>query len=332
MSKVLYWKSQIADADSLIRFYEDHVQISKGDLVYIKLHMGERKNRNHLMPDYVKLFTDPLLEIGAEIVLFDTPVAYPGMRHTKDGYLELIKKKGFNNTIPYAKFHIVDSYISKEGRYITNQIAKDPTEADAVIVLTHLKGHFCTGFGGSIKNVGMGMVSKETKSLIHEGGKPRITGECTGCGACVMACPVNNIELNDTDLKFKNRCTGCSNCIYACEYSVLSPKIALFDELLVDAANCALSECKKKGYINVLKNISKLCDCMSNPGPKLSKDLGILASTDIVAAEQATLDLIIQKNKKDIFQQENRVPPQRHIDTAFNFSLGYKEYTLIQMQ
>lgn len=196
-------------------------------------------------------------------------------------------------------------------------------------MISHFKGHVCCGFRGAIKNLGMGALSKKSKSKIHDGGKPEIKKECLKCGACIKACPINGIELKDKP-EFKN-CYGCSNCIYTCPHKVLEPKTKEFDFLLADGANSAQSQFKKFYYINFLINISKECDCEDKTPDKIAEDIGYIFGKDPVAIDKASRDLVIKKEGENVFLKNNKKSGIEQINEAEKIGMGNKEYNLINI-
>jgi uncharacterized Fe-S center protein len=199
-----------------------------------------------------------------------------------------------------------------------------------LLVLSHVKGRMCSGFGGAIKNLGMGGVTTKTKADIHNFANPMFVGDCTGCGTCVKICPVNTISLQESKAYFNlNGCWGCGQCITACPSNVLKSKIASFDTLIAEGASAVLKN-KKAYFINVIRNITKLCDCCSDPGGIVLDDVGIVMGKDIVAVEKASLDLINKKAGKDLFKEIHNKSPLAHIQEAQKLGLGTLQYTLIE--
>ncbi|MFH1106072.1 MAG: DUF362 domain-containing protein, partial [Candidatus Aenigmatarchaeota archaeon] len=139
--------------EELPKFFKSKERIA------VKLHMGEAENPNHLKPAFVKFVTDALKNAGAIPFLIDTTVRYRSPRNSVKGYLETARKNGFTKEFMGCDIVISNSYVKSKGKYLTYEIAKELAEADGVLVLTHVKGHTCSGFGGAIKNLGMGALS-----------------------------------------------------------------------------------------------------------------------------------------------------------------------------
>lgn len=269
--------------------------------IAVKIHFGEEGNSTAFTPQQVKPFTDILKELGFDFFLFDTSVAYPGPRNNPKSHKELATQKGFDKLGP---IRTEDEFVSVQGKHLAYEVAKPLGDADGILVLTHVKGHVCTGFGGAIKNLGMGGVSKGSKSAIHSGGEPKEEGVCYLCGACEEACPINGIKVGKQVRV--NKCFGCSNCGYVCPTGYLQWKVAPFDNLLADAALACASTFKKSFYISVLNNVSRFCDCMRSGGKLISEDCGYLASDDLIAIDEMAHEVITQHAGEDVFLEENK--------------------------
>jgi hypothetical protein len=301
----------------------------KNETVAIKLHMGEPKNPNHLKAEEVKNFVDLLKKKDCKPFLFDTTVAYSGKRHSAEGYLEVAALNGFTKEKVGCPIVIGDKDFEIVKGKIEYQIPKEICNV-SVLVLTHVKGHPCTSIGASIKNLGMGCVTKKTKSEIHDSAKPVYVGNCKLCGTCVENCPVDAIKLDKLLLKrpIFLGCWGCSNCTLVCPQKALKPKVATFDFLLAEAAKSAISKFKKVYYVNFLVRMAERCDCENKELKPVIKDIGILASSDILAIEKASYDLIIEKNGRDVFKELNKKSFEQQLKAAEELEMGDPNYIL----
>ncbi|MBI5148443.1 DUF362 domain-containing protein [Candidatus Pacearchaeota archaeon] len=294
--------------------------------IAIKIHFGEPGNKYALTPEQVKPITDLLKELNIDYFLFDSPVSYGGPRGNEKSHKEAAIEKGWQEL---GEIRISNEFIEVKGKNMRYQVCKELANADGVLVVSHVKGHVCSGFGGAIKNLGMGALTKKTKSDIHNGAKPEIIGECTLCGECKNACPINGIKVITKPMFI--RCYGCSNCCYACKYGTIKPRVNFFDSLLAEGASTAQSKFKKVYYISFLMNITKECDCASNPGKLIAKDAGFLASSDGVAIDKASHDIIVKNEKEDIFLKYNKKTGLRQIEEAERFGMGSKQYKLLKI-
>ena len=301
----------------------------KGEKIAIKLHMGEEENPNHLKPVFVKSIINVLKSIGTEPFLFDSPVTYTSERNTEEGYLAQCKRIGFSEGEMGVPVIISNSSIEIKGEYKTYQICRHLAEADGVLVLSHFKGHICSGIGGSIKNLGMGALSKESKHEAHEGGKPILDGHCIMCKKCSQICPGHCITYPANEPKFDYMsCFGCSKCIQVCSQKCLKPKVEEFDKLLADSAYAALRTFKKSYFINVLRNITDLCDCCKDNVKTLLPDIGILMGKDIVAIDKASIDMCNEVSNKQVFDEYWNKDSQLQIRTAAGFGMGSTDYEI----
>lgn len=291
---------------------------SRGERIAVKLHMGEPGNRHFIKPSLTKRVIGVLLETGCRPFIFDSPVVYRSQRNNERGYLQSAADHGYSEHNIGAPIVISNRSSPVKGTHMDFEICAEPLEADGVFLLTHVKGHIACGMGGTIKNIGMGCMSKETKGAIHEGGEPIYTEGCTQCSTCVGNCPTNNIRIVDDHPQFDATwCPGCSNCVLVCPEKCIRPRLATFDDHLAEAAVLAHERFKKVYAVNVLKEITKLCDCVANSGPVILEDIGYVCGTDMLSVDIAALEIIAESSgREDLFSDHNRRSPWGHIRAA----------------
>ena len=287
----------------------------RSERVPIKLHMGEPGNRYYISPAIVKLVVGRLKEAGADPFLFDTTVAYPGPRSTREGYKGVAYQHGFGEDEMGCKVVIGEEGVKviEEGHGF--EVAKEIYESRHLVVISHVKGHIEAGFGGAIKNLGMGGVTKWTKQRIHHMSHPKHSAEeCDLCGSCAEACHYHAITVDEVWRYNSAACYGCSKCVSACPNGALSYEVMDFHKGLALAAKACLRD-KRALYVNALVNITRSCDCDSDPGPIICPDIGYLASDELAAIDRASLE-IIDKVKPGIFEKVNLVDPAKQVHYA----------------
>jgi len=295
--------SEKLDTDKLKEEFAKHLT----GKVAVKLHFGEPGNKTSLTPDMVRPITD-LLD---DFYLYDSPVMYGGPRGNIKQHTEFALKKGWGDL---GDVVVDERTTNVKGKFMDWEVCKTLSEADSVLVLTHFKGHICCGFGGAIKNLGMGALSKRSKTAIHQGGMPVLGDGCIGCGECVKACPLNTMKMVNDKPEF-GMCFGCSNCVLVCEHGALSTKNESFDNLLADGAIAALSTFKKVYFVTIVKNITKLCDCLGNPGKTLSPDVGFVWGESMTEVDREARDAIVKRHG-DVFLEANKRTGLEHVEAA----------------
>jgi len=298
----------------------------KGKSVLIKLHMGELQNRWYVEPSLVKIIVDSLKGVGAKPILFDTVVVYPSLRAFKKGHMIVAKKHGFTKL---CRVVIGDEGEKVEAEGLKFEIAKGVTDHEYMIVVSHAKGHGGAGYGGAIKNVGMGCVSKKCKTFVHsEMSVPCVDkNKCVLCGKCEKVCEQHAIKV-ENQWKIKvGLCVGCGECIKNCPNKALDYKKESLNHMLAYASKAATKHMKKIIYVNVLLKMTKECDCVKNALPIICDDIGVAVSDDMVAVDKASIDLMEKKMGKT-FKDIHDVDPIEQITTAEKIGIGKSKYNL----
>lgn len=314
--------------------------INPKDFVALKTHFGEDGCNTFIPAEFYKPIVDLLLKKDALAFFTDTNTIYVGKRANAVEHFMLAKRHGFDMGIPiiiadgikgndYVEVEINLRYFKKA------KIASNIYYSDVLICLTHFKGHMLFGFAGSIKNLGMGCAARPGKYLLHNVLKPKFKVEkCRGCGRCVSYCPVDALSLDNHNkiVLDPSRCTGCAECIHICLNKVFSIPWDLsykeVQERTVEYAYAAVKN-KKSLFINFLFNITKDCDCINKNQIPAIENLGIVLGFDPVSVDYASLSIVNEYYKKDIFKEFwPHIDYSYQINYAQEIGLGKKEYIL----
>ncbi|KJS81390.1 MAG: hypothetical protein JM58_17035 [Peptococcaceae bacterium BICA1-8] len=310
----------------------------------IKIHFGEKNNTGHIKPSWLKPFLAKIKGQGTQPFLTDTNTLYRGHRFNSIDHLLQAHEHGFSISNLGVPVIIADGLLSKnfseieiKGKYFSSvKIANDILHAHSLVVLSHMTGHVLSGLGATIKNLAMGCAPRSGKQVQHADVKPEVISEkCKACGLCIQWCPVDAIEIYDGVARINSEiCYGCAECIATCRYQAIShsfsnASIPLQEKMAEYALGAVKDKKGKVCYFNFLTHISKECDCMGKAQDKIIPDIGILASYDPVALDQASIDLLNEKAGKDLLGHlwpENDYNVQ--ISHAEKIGLGSREYEL----
>ena len=292
--------------------------IKKGHKVMIKTHFGAWGNTNYIRPSYVRKVVDLVKDLGGFPYVAETcGLGYGaggtyGGRTTSPEYLSMAALNGFTEGTVGAPIILADGYwgndvfrVNIDGDYIESvDVAAAALDADIVIVLTHAKGHGLSGLGGTLKNLGIGLVGKRSKSAMHTLGDVVVNREkCLGpdCSLCLKVCPVRCITMKEKAEIDQDTCIDCLHCRGVCSRDAKAGAITAtwrppkdqavrFVENAVGVVNAVGRD--RLYYINLALDISDKCDCWDVGAPLLVHDIGIFGSRDPLAIDQATLDAI----------------------------------------
>jgi len=296
----------------------------------VKLHMGEPRNQYHIRPSFTQLVIAELFQLNASPFLYDTTVVYESPRKYVDGYENVAMQHGFTQENIGCPVVIDEQGVSHILDGFSFEVGLRLQKATHIIALSHVKGHVATGMGGTIKNFGMGGVTRKSKKMMHQSAKPLYSEDaCTYCGVCKEVCPFHAIKIRDDAWTITNSCFGCGVCVDNCPQEALKLRTADLSYLLA-LATLACIKGKKVVYINDVNRIARSCDCDPHAGPILCPDIGYLVSADPVAIDTAALDLI-NEQKPDVFLRENHVDPTKQLSYAEKLGIGSQKYTLVHL-
>ena len=322
----------------------------------IKIHFGEPGNLSYLRPNYAKALADVIKAQGGRVFLTDCNTLYVGRRKNALDHLDTAYENGYN---PFATgCHVIiadglkgtdEALVPIDGDYVKEaKIGRAIMDADIFISLTHFKGHESTGFGGTLKNIGMGCGSRAGKMEMHNAGKPHVVQErCVGCGACRKNCAHSAITITDRKASIDHsKCVGCGRCIGVCPMDAVDTDLDEANDIL----NCKIAEYtlavlkdRPSFHISLVMDVSPYCDCHAENDVPIVPSIGMFASFDPVALDMACVDAV---NRQPVIEGSllSRQPHTHHdhftdthpdtnwksaIDHAVKLGLGQKEYELI---
>jgi uncharacterized Fe-S center protein len=336
-----------------------------GKFVAIKMHFGELGNLSYLRPNYAKAVADVVKECGGKPFLTDCNTLYPGSRKNALEHLDCANINGFNTITTGCQIIIGDGLRGtdditvpvRNGEYCKEAyIGRAVMDADIFISLTHFKGHESTGFGGAIKNIGMGCGSRAGKMQQHNSGKPIVHDDlCRGCRRCAKECGSDAITYeNGKAVINQDICKGCGRCIGACAFDAIENQNWNANEILgrkMAEYSQAVCDGRPTFHISLVRDISPNCDCHGENDAPILPDVGIFASFDPVALDQACVDACLHATPMPNSQlSDNLADPHWHhhhdnfldsnpnvrwketLEHAEKIGLGTREYELIQMK
>ena len=319
--------------DNILKVFDRFVEktdglrvLQKNSPTAIKLHVGEHGNINYVSPQYVQRVVELVRGAGGASFLTDTTTLYAGRRFRADLHINLAREHGFD----FAPMIIADGLYGDDYVEINGaKIASLFDHIDTMFCVSHFKGHLNCGFGGALKNLGMGCGSKGGKLEMHSRSKPYIDEDrCTACLTCFEYCIHGAIKKKGTSVAIdKKICTGCAGCMAVCpERAIKFSWDAASSDIQKGIAKHAAAAIKDKDvfYLNFLVNISPNCDCFHTNEPMIADDVGILASFDPVSVDQACYDLI----KEAIDKLHPEVDAQEQLAYAEKFGAGERTYEI----
>jgi hypothetical protein len=362
-------KTLLDKLDSLLDRADLKGKIREKDLVAIKLHFGEKGNTAYVRPIFLRRVVNRVKQFKGKPFLTDTNTLYTGARSEAVSHLNTAVENGFAESVIDAPILIADGLRGNSAVKVridkpifkTVSIAREIYMTDALIAVTHFKGHELSGFGGALKNLGMGCASREGKLSQHSSISPKVNGKaCKGCETCLSWCSQEAISMLSlkpgVEAKRGNafidpkKCIGCGECILSCPSGAIeiqwNESIPIFQKKIAEHAYGAVQNKKGKVlYLNFLTQISPACDCYGYSDVSIVNDIGILSSEDPVAIDQASVDLVngeagnkaskLQKNWNPGEDKFRGVYPEVdwNIQLAYaeEIGMGTRKYELIKI-
>jgi uncharacterized Fe-S center protein len=284
--------------------------VAERDLVALKLHFGELGNTAFIRPVYLRQIVKAVRAAGGNPFLTDANTLYSGTRSDAASHLTTAIQNGFAYAVVEAPLVIADGLRGKSEvsvpinrkRFEAVYIGKEVVESDAFLSVAHFKGHELAGFGGAIKNTGMGCASRKGKLAQHSTLSPEVQAEeCIGCGECAAHCASGAISLVDEVACIDAQgCVGCGECILICPNEAIqvqwNQSIPIFLENMVEYTEGVLKgKAGKCLFVNFITDVSPACDCFPANDAPIVRDIGVVAGSDPVALDQASVDLVNQE-------------------------------------
>ncbi len=277
----------------------------KRKFVAIKIHFGEPGNLSYLRPNYAKAVADVIKDLGGKPFLTDSNTLYVGRRKDALDHLEAAYENGFSPFSTGCHILIGDGLtgtnavdVPIKGELLSSaKIGTAIMDADIIVSLTHFKGHEMTGFGGTLKNLGMGSGSRAGKMEMHNGGKPYVvTEKCIGCGKCYQICAHAAPVIQNRKAHIDHiRCVGCGRCLAVCPADAIEPSDPSSNLLLnkkIAEYSLAVVQNRPNFHISLVIDVSPNCDCHSENDLAIVPDIGFFASFDPVALDVACADAV----------------------------------------
>jgi len=335
-------------------------KIKERDLVAVKLHFGEMGNTAFIRPVYLRKIVETIKSAGGSPFLTDANTLYAGTRSDSPSHLVTAIQNGFAYAVVDAPIIIADglrgknetAVAVKQKRFKKVYIGADIVEADALISVAHFKGHELSGFGGTIKNLGMGCASRRGKLEQHSTVAPEVNIEkCVGCGDCISHCSQYALALVEEKAVLNSiKCIGCGECILICPESAIeiqwNQAIPVFLENMVEYTMGVLKNKDGKTlYLNFITNVSPACDCYGHNDAPIVRDIGIVAAADPIAIDQASVDLVNREPalpdsclKTNLESGEDKfrgvypeIDWEIQLDYAEQLGLGTRKYDLVKI-
>lgn len=318
---------------------------SKDELVAIKIHFGELGNTAYVRPVFLRPVIEILKSNGAKPFLVDTNTLYIGMRTNSVDHLHNANMNGFGYSTLQTPVVIADGLRGEnsvtikmdKGSATDIHLAADILNSDGMICVSHFKGHEVTGMGGAIKNLSMGCASRKGKLDMHSGTKPVIREKlCVECGRCVDVCQAHAIEIKESAF-ITDRCVGCARCIGVCPENAIKINWSRASKevqyRMVEYAYGVDKALKSKIlYVNFLTSITPDCDCCPGNDAPVVRDIGYLASTDPVAIDAASYDMVQEVAGFDPFKKTHPdLDSSIQLNYAREIGFGDMEYELVKI-
>lgn len=355
VSQVLFIRARRDEGDEVLSQKATRIFLQTGlcndlepnSLIACKIHFGEKGNKGHIKSAWLTGVITELKKKTRRVYLTDTNTLYVGQRSNSIEHLLLAEEHGFslgNTNVPVV---IADGLIGHDEEEVeincprlkSAKIASAFLHSDALVCLTHFTGHIQTGFGASIKNLGMGCASRAGKLVQHSEVHPWVNSRlCKNCGICINYCPAEAIvQKEGSALILREKCIGCGQCLVVCPTAAVKMRWDADSRRIQEKmAEYAYAVKRKFGdkivFINFLLHITKNCDCMGGDGPVIIEDIGLLAATDPVAVDAASVELVNRQAGRDLLREKHDIDWSFQLKHGQRIGLGSMDYELIEIE
>ncbi len=322
-------------------------KIEKDSFVACKIHFGEKGNKGFINPRWLEGIINLIREKTSRAFFVDTNTLYVGRRTNSIDHLNLAHEHGFSIEALGIPILIADGIVGRDdyeieincSRIKRAKIASAFFHTDFLLCLSHFTGHMITGFGAAIKNLGMGCASRAGKLEQHAEVHPWVNPKlCNNCGICIDYCPSQAIQQREGKASIiDEKCLGCGECLVVCPAQAVKFRWdSDFSRVQEKMAEYAFSVSKlfkeRMGFINFLMKITRDCDCLAKEQKSLIEDIGILGSSDPVAVDKASVDLVNRNRKDDFVKGFHNIDWSVQIRHAQEIGLGRMDYELVTLQ
>ena len=355
-SKVYFIKASVKDGEKVISEKARKLFgaggfkncFAENDFTAIKVHVGEGANNTYVKAPCIKALVNELLALKTKPFVTDTNTLYVGRRHNTIDHAALAAEHGFSLDalgIPFivagGLFGTAETAVRINGEINKEVfIAHDLVRCQSILSIAHFTGHPAACPAATLKTLGMGCASRKGKMKQHAALTLSIGNDCTLCGECLKHCPADAITLDDVKAHIdQNKCIGCAECMAVCRFAAVKCNWGQETEVMQKSvAEHALGVLKAKlnkaVFFNYIISVTKDCDCFGSPNMhKIIDDIGIVASTDPVAVDKATVDLVETKAGKKLsaLLGNDKLDPRCQIEHAERIGLGSAKYKLVEV-
>ena len=340
--------ASLADkAAKIFRHLAREWTIDKEHFVGLKIHFGEKGNIGYIKPPWLVRLIEDIKKKTSRVYITDTNALYVGSRSNATDHLKLAADHGFTMDTLQIPVIIADGLIGRDDDEVEvdlphvkkAKIASTFLNTDFLVCLTHFTGHIQTGFGASLKNLGMGCASRSGKLEQHSDVRPWINPKaCKNCLTCIDYCPADAIEEEEKNVRIiTEKCIGCGECLVVCNVGAVKMRwdndAVRVQEKMAEYAYSLWKTLKGNvACLNFLVRVTKNCDCMAKDEPVIVEDIGILGSLDPVAIDKASVDLLNERSNRDLLREMHKVDWAVQLEHAQQIGLGCMDYELIPIE